>query len=101
MSNKFAKALNKQKEKTENEREDTQIEEVTTKPVNVDAISTHERPSRQNTKHIGGYYPPEVSKQLRSIGLDEDKSVQDLIAEALDMLFQSRKKPMIAQKPSR
>ncbi len=59
---------------------------------------TTKRPSRLNTKHIGGYFDPAVSKQLRSIGLDEDTSVQALVAEALDMLFQSRRKPPIAQK---
>ena len=52
--------------------------------------------SRQGTKHIGGYFPPEVSRQLRMIAALEDTSNQNLLAEALDMLFQSRKMPMIA-----
>ena len=53
-------------------------------------------PSRQGTKHIGGYFSPEVSRQLRTIAAVEDTSNQKLLAEALDMLFQSRKMPMIA-----
>jgi len=60
--------------------------------------SAHSRPSRDNTKHIGGYFDPKVSKQLRSIALDEDSSVQVLLEEAIDMLFQSRKKPTIARR---
>ena len=59
--------------------------------------SPHERHSRKSTKHIGGYFDPLVSKQLRLIALQEDTSLQALLAEAIDMLFQSRQKPMIAQ----
>ena len=55
-------------------------------------------PSRQGTKHIGGYFSPEVSRQLRTIAAFEDTSNQKLLAEALDMLFQSRKMPMIANR---
>ncbi|PSJ15818.1 hypothetical protein C7H79_16950 [Nitrosomonas supralitoralis] len=62
------------------------------------ASSPHDRPSRKNTKHVGGYFSPEVSKQLRQIALDENSSVQVLLAEAIDMLFHSRHKPTITQK---
>tara|TARA_R110002126_G_scaffold81770_1_gene201174 strand:+ start:58 stop:363 length:306 start_codon:yes stop_codon:yes gene_type:complete len=57
------------------------------------------RPVRRNTKHVGGYFDPAVSRQLRTIALEEDSTVQALLAEALDMLFQSRQRPTIAQKP--
>lgn len=56
------------------------------------------RPSRKNTKHVGGYFDPAVSKQLRVIAAEEDTSVQALIAEGLDLVFQSRRKPTIAKK---
>jgi len=46
--------------------------------------------------HIGGYFDPAVSKQLRLIVLEEDMPIQDLLAESLGMLFQSRRKPSIA-----
>ena len=52
--------------------------------------------SRKGVKHVGGYYPPHVSRQLRQIALDENTSVQALIGESLDMLFESRGKPTIA-----
>ena len=57
----------------------------------------HPRPSRAGTKMIGGYFDPTVSKQLRLIAVQEDTTVQDLVAEALDLLFQSRQKPTIAR----
>ena len=57
----------------------------------------HPRPSRAGTKMIGGYFDPTVSKQLRLIAVQEDSTVQDLVAEALDLLFQARQKPTIAR----
>ena len=91
MSNKFASAL-KPKSQPAAEPEDTQ------QPV---AQSPHARPSRKSTKHIGGYFDPAVSKQLREIALAEDSSVQALLAEAIDMIFQSRRKPTIASRPQK
>ena len=52
--------------------------------------------AREGAKHVGGYFAPEVSKQLRSLAVVEDTTVQDLLGEALNMLFQSRHLPMIA-----
>ena len=56
--------------------------------------------ARAGTKYIGGYFTPAVAKQLRSLAVAEDTTVQDLLAEALNMLFQSRHLPMFAA-PSR
>ena len=89
--NKFAAAL---------KAKEPQHEAPTTSSDTQRTQSPHARPSRRTTKHIGGYFDPAVSKQLRAIALDEDSSVQALLAEAIDMLFQSRQKPMIAQKPA-
>jgi len=91
MSNKFANALKgSAKEKPE------MVTEAAGETAS--SKSPHERSARKGTKHVGGYFPPEVSKQLRQIALDEDTSVQSLLGKALDMLFQSRRKPTIAQK---
>lgn len=54
---------------------------------------------KKRGKHIGGYFTPEVSRQLRQVALDENSSVQALLAEALDMLFESRRLPTIAGRP--
>jgi hypothetical protein len=90
MTNKFAAALKAPK-----------TPEVAAPQITTDEItpkSPHARPSRKSTKHVGGYFDPAVSKQLRQIALEEDSSVQALLGEAIDMLFQSRRKPMIASK---
>ena len=54
-------------------------------------------PSRRGKKALIGYFDPSVSLQLKQIALEEDSSVQRLLGEALDLLFQSRGKPTIAQ----
>ena len=55
--------------------------------------------SKKRGKHVGGYFTPEVSLQLRQLALDENSSVQALLGEALDMLFESRRLPTIAGRP--
>ncbi|MEI8165388.1 MAG: ribbon-helix-helix domain-containing protein [Chloroflexales bacterium] len=45
------------------------------------------RPSRQQTKLIGGHFDPIISRQLRQLALDESSTVQALLAEALNDLF--------------
>ena len=47
--------------------------------------------------HIGGYFEPGVAKQLRILAVTEDVTLTDLVAEAIDLLFQSRGLPRIAQ----
>ena len=56
-------------------------------------------PSRRGKKALIGYFDPSVSKQLKLLALEEDRTVQQLIGEALDLLFQKRGKPLIAQPP--
>ena len=45
---------------------------------------------RGGLKHVGGYFDPAVSKRLRQMAFEEDTTVQDLLSEALELLFQSR-----------
>ena len=47
--------------------------------------------------HIGGYFDPAVAKQLRRLAVDEECTLTDLVAEAVDLLFQSRGLPTIAR----
>lgn len=91
MSNKFAAALKSTKAPAEAPAVDSAPS----------AAAAKRPPSRRTAKHIGGYFDPAVSRQLKEIALAEDSSVQSLVAEALDMLFQSRRKPTIAQKQSK
>ena len=59
--------------------------------------SATQAPSRRGKKALIGYFDPGVSLQLKQIALEEDSSIQRLLGEALDLLFQSRGKPTIAQ----
>ena len=45
---------------------------------------------RASLKHIGGYFDPRTSTQLRHLAVTENCSVQALLAEAIDLLFQAR-----------
>ena len=54
-------------------------------------------PSRIGKKGVTFYLEPDAVKQLRRIGLDEDKSLQALMIEAANMLFKSRGKNEIAK----
>ena len=87
MSNKFAAALKPKGEAAA---------APATTPAEQESV--HARPSRKSMKHVGGYFDPTVSRQLREIALAEDSSVQALLGEAIDMLFQSRRKPTIASR---
>lgn len=48
-------------------------------------------PSRRGKKHIGGYYPPDVSKRIRQLALEEETTMQELVGEGLELLFESRR----------
>jgi hypothetical protein len=49
--------------------------------------ATFERPSRQNTRLIGGHFPPELGRQLRILAAEEDTTIQALLEEAIDLLL--------------
>lgn len=61
--------------------------EKTIKPVAVKDTSPTTPPSRQGKKAITGFFDPIVSRQLKQLALDEDKTVQLLLSEALNDLF--------------
>jgi hypothetical protein len=53
-------------------------------------------PSRVGKKAITAFFDPAVSKQLKQLGLERDATVQDLMREALNDLFQKHGRPPIA-----
>ena len=62
------------------------------------ASSSSRPPARVGKKAIAGFFDVDVSRQLKQLGLDNgDVSVQDLLAEALNLLFQKYGKPTIAK----
>jgi len=60
------------------------------------AANGHQQPGRAGKKPLIGYFSPECMKQVKQIGLDRDKTQQDLLAEALNDLFTKYGKPTIA-----
>lgn len=52
--------------------------------------------ARVGKKTIAGHFDPAVSTQLKRIGLDQDRSVQELLREAINDLFTKHGKPPIA-----
>lgn len=43
--------------------------------------------SRAGKKAVAGYFSPELSKALHILGLEQDKSLQALLGEAIDDLM--------------
>ena len=67
--------------------ESSAVEESTKQPI---------PPARQGKKVVAGYFDPVVSKQLKLLALERNTSVQALIGEALNLLFERHGKPPIA-----
>ena len=55
----------------------------------------YDRPSRRNTRLIGGHFRPEVARQLRMLAAEEDTTIQALLAEAIDLLLTKKAKSRI------
>ena len=53
-------------------------------------------PSRVGKKPVTGFFEPEVSRQIKKVALDKDKTMQELLQEALNDLFRKYDLPPIA-----
>ncbi|MEP7245381.1 MAG: ribbon-helix-helix domain-containing protein [Gammaproteobacteria bacterium] len=56
----------------------------------------HARPGRAGQTNVTGYFPPVVKRLLRTIAVERDTTIQDLLAEALNDLFAKYGKPEVA-----
>jgi hypothetical protein len=43
--------------------------------------------TRTDTRQVSGHFKPEVARTLRLIAVEQDRDVQEILAEALNMLF--------------
>jgi hypothetical protein len=69
---------------------------VETEP-QADNVSLRSRaPVRVGRRQIAGWFAPEVARQLHMIALEEDTTLQALMAEAFNDMFNKRGKPPIA-----
>ena len=66
------------------------------KPQEPKAPAPQIKPSRVGKKRVTGYFDPAVSRQLKQMALDQDSSIQDLMREALNDLFEKHKQKPIA-----
>ena len=57
--------------------------------------------SRAGMKAITGHFPPQVRYQLRLLAAEQDRKVEDMLAEALNRLFAAYNKPEIAPTAAR
>lgn len=53
--------------------------------------------TRSDTRQVGGHFKPEVAQTLRLIAVEQDKDVQEILAEALNMVFSRYGKPTRAE----
>jgi hypothetical protein len=53
-------------------------------------------PSRAGKKPVTGFFDPAVSRQIKKLGLEQDKTMQELLQEALNDLFRKYDQPPIA-----
>ena len=53
-------------------------------------------PSRRGKKQIGGHFDPEVSRQLKIAAAKEDKTIEQILGDAINEYFERRGIPPIA-----
>ena len=61
----------------------------------VESQRHYSRPGRKGKSNVTGYFAPEVKKQLRLLAAEQDTTIQNLLAEALNDLFAKNGKPEI------
>ena len=54
------------------------------------------QPSRKGTKPITVHHPEEVRRQLKTIAAEQGRNVDDVVAEAFNLLFAKYRRPEIA-----
>jgi hypothetical protein len=57
--------------------------------------ATSARPGRDHKSPITGFFGLDVKKQLRILAAEQSKTIQRLLSEALNDLFEKYKKPAI------
>lgn len=79
--------------------QETEVEETPVlSKISVEETQNDEKvpPSRRGKRHISGYFDAEVYRQVKIICAEDEKTVQEVLGEALNALFINRGKPPIA-----
>ena len=53
--------------------------------------------TRSDTRQVSGHFRPEVQQALKLIAVEQDRDVQEILAEALNMVFSRYGKPTRAE----
>jgi TorA maturation chaperone TorD len=67
---------------------------------NPEKEQTYSQPSRKNTKPVTGHFPKQVRDELKKLAIEQNTTLQNLMAEAFNDLFAKYGKPEIAPKES-
>ena len=59
------------------------------------------QPGRAGTKAITGHFAAEVRARLKVLAAEQGRTMEDMVAEALNMLFAAHRKPEIASSGAR
>ena len=78
----------------ETEAEESPISPET--PVDEQKTNGKAPPSRRGKRHISGYFEPEVLRQVKILCAEEEKTVNQVLADALNSLFVNKGKAPIA-----
>jgi len=75
-----------------------QFDRNTTPPPVLEAarVTAGKPPSRQGAVQIAGFFPEDVRAQLKVTAAEQRRDVQDMLAEALNLIFAKYGKPEIA-----
>jgi hypothetical protein len=65
-------------------------------PPGPEPIHVAKQPSRRQTKAITVHFPEEVRRQLKALAGEQGRHVDDMVAEALNLLFARYRKAEIA-----
>lgn len=60
------------------------------------AVKPAAQPGRVGTKAVTGHYPPQVRYQLKLLAAEQGRTMEDMLAEALNRLFAAYNKPEVA-----
>lgn len=60
-------------------------------------VQKQKTPKKTERRLIGGHFAPEVQQQVRVIAAEQDTTIQALLTEALNDLFEKRGYPRIAE----
>lgn len=62
-----------------------------------DSSAKHYRPVRDGKRFVGAHFHPEVARQLKVLAAEDGTTIQELLEQAVDLLFVKNGKAKIAE----